>query len=173
MKRRVLLLPIAAILLSACNEADDNVAEHDEAHDGPMMNYVRIDDRLVTGGHFVDNGIDVVQTEGVEVVIDLRDEPPEGHRERIEAQGLTYINVPVLWRAPERSDFESFREAMAEHDGKHVLVQCQANYRASAFTYMYRVLDGGVEEADARVAMNEIWEPEGEWQEYIEGILGD
>ena len=173
MKRRVLLLPIAAILLSACNEADDNVAEHDEAHDGPMMNYVRIDDRLVTGGHFVDNGIDVVQGEGVEVVIDLRDEPPEGHRERIEAQGLTYINVPVLWRSPERSDFESFREAMAEHDGKHVLVQCQANYRASAFTYMYRVLDGGVEESEARVAMNEIWEPEGEWQEYIEGILGD
>ena len=149
MKRRMWLLPIAAILLTACNE---NENEEDMAHAGPMMNYVRIDDRLATGGHFVDDGIAQVREEGVEVVIDLRDEPPEGHRERLEAQGLTYVNVPVLWRAPETSDFESFRDAMAEHEGKHVLVQCQANYRASVFTYMYRVLDGGVEESEARVA---------------------
>ncbi len=170
MTKRLWLLPVAAILMTACNED-----EHDDAaaHAGPMMNYVRIDDRLATGGHFVDDGLAQVQAEGVEVVIDLRDEPPEGHREWLEAQGLTYVNIPVLWRAPERSDFESFREAMAEHTGKHVVVQCQANYRASAFTYMYRVLDGGVEEAEARVAMNEIWEPEGEWQDYIEGILED
>ena len=170
MMKRLWLLPVAAILLTACNED-----QHDDAaaHAGPMMNYVRIDDRLATGGHFVDDGLSQVQAEGVEVVIDLRDEPPEGHRERLEAQGLTYVNIPVLWRAPERSDFEAFREAMAQHSGKHVVVQCQANYRASAFTYMYRVLDGGVEEAEARAAMNEIWEPEGEWQSYIEGILED
>ena len=166
MKGRFWLLPAAAILLAACNEH-----EEDTAHDGPMMNYVRVDDRLATGGHFIGDGIEQVQSEGVEVVIDLRDEPPEGHRERLEAQGLTYVNIPGLWRAPERSDFESFREAMAEHTGKHVLVQCQGNYRASAFTYMYRVLDSGVEEAEARAAMNEVWEPAGEWQDYIEGIL--
>ena len=170
MNKRLWLLPVAAALLTACNES-----EHDDAaaHEGPMMNYVRVDDRLATGGHFVGDGISEVHAEGVEVVIDLRDEPPEGHRERIEAAGLAYVNIPVLWRAPERSDFESFREAMAEHSGKHVVVQCQANYRASAFTYMYRVLDGGVEEPEARAAMNEIWEPEGEWQSYIEGILED
>lgn len=170
MKRRMWLLPVAAILLTACNEDENG---DDTAHEGPMMNYVRIDDRLATGGHFVDDGIAEVRSEGVEVVVDLRDAPPEGHRERIEAQGLTYVNIPVLWRSPERVDFQSFRETMAEHADKHVLVQCQANYRASAFTYMYRVLDGGVEEAEARAAMNEIWEPEGEWQSYIEGILED
>ena len=100
MMKRLWLLPVAAILITACNED-----EHDDAaaHAGPMMNYVRIDDRLATGGHFVDDGLSQVQAEGVEVVIDLRDEPPEGHRERLEAQGLTYVNIPVLWRAPERS----------------------------------------------------------------------
>ncbi len=168
MMRRLWLLPVAAILMTACNEDEHADAA---AHAGPMMNYVRIDDRLATGGHFVDDGLAQVQADGVEVIIDLRDEPPEGHRERLEAQGLTYVNIPVFWRSPEVSDFESFREAMAEHTDKHVVVQCQANYRASAFTYMYRVLDGGVEESEARAAMNEIWEPEGDWQEYIEGIL--
>ena len=168
MARRLFLLPIAAILLTACNE--DGPSD-DMAHDGPMMNFVRVDDQLATGGHFVGDGIAQMQAEGVEVVIDLRDEPPEGHRERVEAVGLTYINIPVLWRSPEHSDFEAFRVAMAEHADEHVLVQCQANYRASAFTYLYRVLYGGVEEAEARAAMNEIWEPEGDWQAYIEGIL--
>ena len=90
---------------------------------------------------------------------------------RLEELGVTYVNVPVVWRSPERADFEAFREAMAEHAGKHILVQCQANYRASAFTYLYRVVDGGVPEEEARQAMNEIWEPEGTWKNYVDEIL--
>ena len=86
---------------------------------------------------------------------------------------MKYINIPVVWRSPERKDFEAFRKAMAKHADDNVIVQCQANYRASAFTYMYRVLDAEVPEADARKDMNVVWEPEGKWKDYVDGILDE
>ena len=49
-------------------------------------------------------------------------------------------------------------------------LQCQANYRASAFTYLYRVLEAGDPEADARADMNRIWEPEGTWAEFVDDV---
>ncbi len=140
-------------------------------HEGPAMNFVRIDDRLATGGHLTDGGLETLRSDGVKVVIDLRDEPPDGQRERLAAQGIQWINVPVAWSSPKQSDFELFRAAMREHGGDNVLVQCQANYRASAMTYLYRVLEDGVPEAVARRAMNEVWEPSGTWKAFIDGLL--
>ncbi len=161
----------AVLFLAAMFGLEAN-AQHD-AHSGPMMNYHRIDAQLATGGHFVGDGIADVRAEGVEVVIDLRDKPPEGHGEKMEALGFKYINIPVVWRSPEREDFEEFRKAMTENADAKVIVQCQANYRASAFTFMYRVLDDDVPEAEARKDMNVVWEPEGKWKDYVDGILDE
>ena len=140
-------------------------------HDGPAMNFLRIDDRLATGGHFTDDGLAALKAQGIEVIIDLRDEPPDGQRERLEAQGIEWINVPVVWASPREADFAAFKEAMLAHEDDSVLVQCQANYRASAMTYLYRVLVDGVAEPEARKAMNAIWEPSGTWREFIDGLL--
>ena len=140
-------------------------------HDGPAMNFHRIDDRLATGGHLTDGGLQALKEQGVEVVIDLRDEPPEGQQQRLAEAGIEWINVPVVWASPREEDFEKFKAAMDANREGSVLVQCQANYRASAMTYLYRVLVEGVPEAEARKAMNVIWEPSGAWREYIDGLL--
>ncbi len=144
-------------------------AQHDE-HSGPAMNFIRVADQLATGGHIVGEGLDELKGQGVTLVVDLRDNPPDGHAQKVEAAGMQYVNVPVAWRAPKVSDFEKFRDAMNAHPEAHVLVQCQANYRASAFTYLYRVLEAGVPEADARADMNRIWEPEGTWAEFVDDV---
>jgi len=140
-------------------------------HDGPAMNFYRIDDRLATGGHLTQGGLQALKEQGVEVVIDLRDEPPEGQEQWLADAGIEWINVPVVWESPRESDFDKFKAAMNEHREGSVLVQCQANYRASAMTYLYRVLVDGVPEAEARAAMNVVWEPSGTWREYIDGFL--
>ena len=146
------------------------LAQHGDAHAGPTMNYYRVDASLATGGHLTDGGLEALVADGVTVVIDLRDKPPEGYGERLAAEGIEWISVPVAWRSPEVGDFEAFREAMKQHDGAYVLVQCQANYRASAFTYMYRTFEADVPEAEARKAMNVIWEPEDTWAEFIDEV---
>jgi len=144
---------------------------HDAAHSGPAMNFHRIDPQLATGGHFTDGGIPVLEEQGVSLVIDLRDRPPRGQEKRLAAAGIRYINVPVVWKAPEMEDFAEFARHMSENEGEHILVQCQANYRASAMTYAYRVAKEGVPEAEARQDLEAIWTPEGKWADYIGEIL--
>jgi len=142
-----------------------------DAHSGPTMNFHEIDDRLVTGGHFVDDGLAAIRTKGIDVVIDLRDKPPKGQKEKLAEFDIEWINIPVVWKDPKRIDFERFSAAMSRYTDKNVLVQCQANYRASAMTYLYRVTVEGVPESVAATDLHAVWEPEGRWRDYIDGIL--
>ena len=143
-------------------------SDHDH---GPAMNFHAIDDRLATGGHFFDGGIERLADDGVTVVVDLRDEPPEGQAERLAAAGMEWVNIPVSWKDPKPEDFEAFTAAMAAHPDARILVQCQANYRASTFAYLYRVKVGGVSEQEARKDLEAVWQPEGRWGRYIDAVL--
>ena len=166
---------VAASALAALLGAGALAAQsHDDAaHAGPTMNHHAVSDQLLTGGHFVGDGLAAIGEQGVEVVIDLRDKPPKGQKKKLAAAGIEWINVPVVWTSPQPEDFERFSAAMTAYEDKKVLVQCQANYRASAFTYLYRVLEQGVPEAEARSAMNKIWEPEGTWAEFVDDVVAE
>ena len=141
-------------------------------HAGPVMNYHRVNDRLVTGGHLLDGGTATLNEQGVKVVIDLRDKSPSGEEERYAEQGIEWINIPVEWSDPKQADFDRFVEVMREHEGDHVLVQCQANYRASAMTYLYRVVAEKVPEDTAKQDLDAVWDPnENEtWSKFIETV---
>ncbi len=136
-------------------------------HDGPAMNYHVIDDRLATGGHFTDGGLEALVDRGLDVVIDLREEPPTGRREALEAAGVQWIHLPVSWKAPKPADFERFRGVLARVRGERVLVQCAANYRASAMTYLYRVLEEQADEREARADLETVWRPNRTWRTYM------
>ena len=166
-------LTFIALLSSLCLCATAVLAQdhRDVSHDGPAMNFHRVSPQLATGGHFTDDGIAVLAEQGVSLVIDLRDEPPEDQEQRLAAAGIRWINVPVVWKAPSRDDFDEFSRLMSENAEEHVLVQCQANYRASAMTYLYRVTQGGVSEPEARKDLNAVWTPEGTWKAFIDEIL--
>lgn len=167
-------LPILTMtLLLGTSSATPVVAQDhgDVAHAGPAMNFLRVSSQLATGGHFTDDGIAALAEQGVSLVIDLRDEPPEDQEKRLAAAGIRWINVPVVWKAPRREDFDAFSRFMSENEGENILVQCQANYRASAMTYLYRVTKAGVPEVEARQDLNAIWTPEGTWEAYIDDIL--
>lgn len=142
-----------------------------DAHSGPTMNYHEIDERLATGGHFVDGGIAAIHDKGVEVVIDLRDKPPKDQKETLAKMGIEWINIPVVWKDPRRSDFERFSAELSRHKDRKVLVQCQANYRASAMTYLYRVAVEKLPDDVARKDLNAVWEPDGRWREFMDSIL--
>ena len=86
--------------------------------------------------------------------------------------GMDYVQVPVIWDAPTVSDFYAFAGAMQREPERKTLLHCQANYRASAMTYAYRVTQAGVPESEARKDLEAIWTPEGTWEAYIEEILG-
>ena len=164
-----LLIAAGSLALLFCGFAG---AQTDSPHSGPVMNYHRIDDRLVTGGHLLDGGTAALREQGVNVVIDLRDDSPSGERERFAEQGIEWINIPVEWRDPKKADFDRFSGVMREHQDDHVLVQCAANYRASAMTYLYQVVVEKVPEDKAAADLHTVWDPNDNdtWREYIAAI---
>jgi protein tyrosine phosphatase (PTP) superfamily phosphohydrolase (DUF442 family) len=164
------LLFVASTLAMLSGYSAD--AQMNSEHSGPVMNYHRVNDRLVTGGHLLDGGTAALKERGVKVVIDLRDEPPSGEKGRFAEQGIEWINIPVKWSDPREADFERFSEAMREHQQDHVLVQCAANYRASAMTYLYRVVVEEVSEKEAEKDLHAVWNPDENdtWHDYINDI---
>ena len=169
--RQIAVFTLASMAVITSGHATD---QNEAAHAGPVMNYHRIDERLVTGGHFIDDdAMAGLKAEGVTVVIDLRDKPPPGEQQKLAQLGIEWINVPIEWDNPETADFERFSEVMQAHQGDHVLVQCAANYRASAMTYLYRVVVEQVDENQAQSDLYAVWTPGEEnqqWSDYIEGI---
>lgn len=135
------------------------------------MNYHRIDESLATGGHFVGDGLDELADAGLQVVIDLRPEDADTRRKRVQERGIEFVHVPVSWEDPQPGDFDRFQKALAERSNKNVLVQCAANYRASAMTYLYRALVEGTPEAQARKDLTEVWSPNKRWRKYIAVVM--
>lgn len=89
----------------------------------------------------------------------------------VKGLGMDYVHVPVIWDAPTRSDFYAFAGAMRREPTKRTLLHCQANFRASAFAFLYRVLYEHVPVAQAKADMNAIWTPNVIWRDFILSVL--
>jgi len=85
--------------------------------------------------------------------------------------GMEYVHIPVIWDKPSASDFYAFADVMKRYPDKKSLLHCQVNYRASAFSFLYRVIYQGVSVATAKVDMNSVWQPNETWQKLIFSIL--
>ena len=87
--------------------------------------------------------------------------------------GLEYLHIPVEWEAPTKSDFYLFAGAMQMAPSRKTLLHCQVNARASAFSFLYRVIFDGVPVAEAKRDMNTVWAPNDTWRELIFTVLAD
>ena len=116
---------------------------------------------------------------GVQVVINLALKTSPGALPNedsvVESLGMKYNHIPVEWNNPTRQNLEDFFAAMDEHKEDKVLVHCQANYRASSFIMLYRVVRRGWKKEDAIPVMEKMWNPEDFpiWQKFIDENLPD
>ncbi len=85
--------------------------------------------------------------------------------------GMEYIHVPVVWEKPTASDFYTFVALMQREPEKKTLLHCQVNFRASSFSFLYRVLYQDVPMDDAKADLDTVWQPDEIWQELIFSIL--
>jgi len=79
----------------------------------------------------------------------------------------------VAWRAPQAGDYYLFAQAMQLAPERKTLLHCQANFRASSFALLYRVLELGVPLAQAKTDMNKVWTPNSIWTQFILDVLKD
>jgi len=82
--------------------------------------------------------------------------------------GLTYHHIPVLFEAPQTGQLLDFVELMDRHPSEKTLVHCAANFRASAFTGLYLFSKGVFDEAQMHAFVEEVWQPDAVWEQFIE-----
>jgi protein tyrosine phosphatase (PTP) superfamily phosphohydrolase (DUF442 family) len=131
-------------------------------------NYHEISETLVSSGQISPSHIEALPDEQIELVVNLTLEDTDlNAREGFEitALGIDYIHIPVDWSAPSEANLQLFMHIMAAAGDRKVLVHCFANYRASAFIYLYRTLKQDVAPEIARKDLDAVW-PKAAWQQY-------
>ena len=114
---------------------------------------------------------------GIKLVINLapHDVPNAipNEPELVQSLDMQYINIPVNWSTPTRDGLNRFMDAMDANRDKRIHVHCEANFRASAFILMYRVLRLGWKEEQAFEVMHSIWDEDAYpvWKMFIEDAL--
>src|SRR5258706_454180 len=115
---------------------------------------------VLTSGMQTAEQMKSVAEAGVQVVINLAPHDAQhalpNESELVNSLGMEYINIPITWRAPEPEALPHFMDTMDAHTTKKIHVHCEANYRASAFIMMYRVLRLGWQKEDARPVMEKM-----------------
>ena len=143
----------------------------------PIYNYRRISDRIGTSGMPTEAQLGDIARAGFEVVINL-DQLDSRHalpdeRAAVEATGMTYRQIPVVWEHPTHENLVDFFAAMAQYADKRVFVHCVANYRATIFTTLYGVLRLDWPREEAMNRLRQMWQPNDTWQQFIESELSE
>lgn len=129
-----------------------------------IYNFLALSENLFTGGMPTSEQLADAAQRGVQVVINLA--PHEvsnalpGETELVLSLGMQYINIPVIWNTPTKDGLDRFMDVMDEHKDKKILVHCQANFRATGFMALYRILREGWNEEDTMAGMHKIWDTE-------------
>ena len=139
------------------------------------VNYVAATERLHTAGQPDAATLATLGEQGFELVVNLAPPTNQGavadEGKLVAEDGPTYVNIPVSWQQPTYEDFELFSAVMNGARDRKVLVHCQLNMRASAFTFLYRVIHEGVPPEEAMKALSAVWIPKDQWATFTADVL--
>ncbi len=142
-----------------------------------IYNFMAISDTLFSGGMPTADQLKSAAERGVQCVINLA---PHDHphalpdeAELVNSLGIQYINIPINWNTPTKEGLDKFMDAMDTCKDKKVLVHCEANFRATAFISMYRILRQGWSTDKALEVMHKIWDEDEYpvWKMFIHDML--
>jgi protein tyrosine phosphatase (PTP) superfamily phosphohydrolase (DUF442 family) len=126
-----------------------------------IFNFLRIDERTLTGGMPTADQLRATAAEGVTAVINLATDNPD-HSLADEAGlarelGMAYVHIPVDWGNPTDDDFAAFVKAMHDHRDDTLLIHCVANFRVTAFYSLYALRHLGWPAEQAAALRDRIW----------------
>lgn len=142
-----------------------------------IYNYLLYHEKLSSSGMPTAEQMQKVAEAGVELVVNLapHDVPDAipNEPELVHSLGMDYINIPVNWNTPTKDGLNVFMDAMDSNKDKKIHVHCEANFRASAFITMYRILRLGWNPEEAFAVMHTIWDEDAYpvWKMFIEDAV--
>ncbi|AKG20666.1 protein tyrosine phosphatase family protein [Calothrix sp. 336/3] len=89
----------------------------------------------------------------------------------VENLGMEYINIPIDWDNPTLTDFDNLADLLDENPERKIWIHCAKNMRVSAMMYLYHRLRKGYREEAARRYLEQIWQPNKIWQNFIDATI--
>lgn len=127
--------------------------------------------KLGTSGQPTAEQLRTVSEAGFSTVINLAlptsDNAIENEGSVVTNLGMSYVHIPVNFKAPTSQNFREFCKVMEAFDERPVFIHCAANMRVSAFVFLYRVLRQNVSAAEAEKDLHAIWQPDAVWSRFI------
>ena len=142
-----------------------------------IYNFLPLTETLLSSGMPTADQMAEVSKSGVELVINLAMPTSEralpNEAVLVTSLGMKYIGIPVEWEKPTRQNLEDFMSAMDANKENKKLVHCQANYRATGFITLYRILRLGWDPKEAFKDLRRIWNLEDYpiWKKFMEENL--
>lgn len=136
-----------------------------------IYNYRKYTDSLSSSGQPTEEQFKLIKEAGFDYVINLAPHNAENslpnEAKTTSELGIEYTHIPVDFKKPTKSDFEKFVASYHACGDNKVWIHCAANMRVSAFLYKYRRDIQGMSEGEARKIMDTVWEPFGEWENFL------
>jgi protein tyrosine phosphatase (PTP) superfamily phosphohydrolase (DUF442 family) len=140
-----------------------------------IFNYLSLSETLITAGQPTEQQLVTVRNSGYQLVVNLALGSAHNalvdEKSTVESFGMEYVHIPVEFDRPMVAEFDKFCALMQKNGDRPLLVHCAANFRVSAFIYLYRRIHQGWGEADALVDLQKIWQPNEVWQKFIDQTL--
>jgi len=142
-----------------------------------IYNYLFYNDKLSSSGMPTTKQMKSVAEAGVELVINLapHDVPHAipNETELVENLGMKYVNIPVNWNTPTKDGLNVFMDTMDANKDRKIHVHCEANFRASGFITVYRILRLGWEPEKGFEVMHTIWDEDTYpvWKMFLEDAI--
>ena len=170
MNKLIIGLTAAALSASASyavEEADPALAE--------IINFRQYSDNFSSAGQPTREQFQVLADQGFERIVYIAftnntNALPDADQV-VKNLGMEYMQIPVSFDNPLLDDFYAFAESMELDVEKKTLLHCQVNARATAFSFLYRVIYHDVPVAEAKADMNTVWQPNAVWRDFIFEIL--
>jgi len=130
------LLVVLALLQGSPAEAPD------------IRQFLKVTPEFCTGGqprpeHFVR-----LKADGIKAVLNLRqpgEHRAEEEQQAVEAAGLKYFNIPVVYRSPAAAQVDEFLKITDDPANRPMFIHCTAAVRVGAFWMIRRVVRDGLE----------------------------
>jgi len=163
----LILTPLIAGTSFAVEEADPALAE--------ITNFRQYSPTFASAGQPTEEQFATIAEQGFERVVYIaftnnQNALPDADQ-IVKGLGMEYMQVPVSFDNPLPDDFYAFADSMRRNTDKKTLLHCQVNARATAFSFLYRVIYEDVPVAEAKADMNTVWQPNEVWRDFVFTVM--
>lgn len=168
---------LSTLLVVACVTAHAQVQEPADPALNAITNFRQYSETFASAGQPTAEQFSAVKDAGFERVIYIafsnNPNAVPNADQLVKSLGMDYVHIPVDWTRPTTQDFYTFADAMRRDPDRKTLLHCQVNARATAFSFLYRVIYDDVPMAQAKADMNSVWQPNETWRDFIFTVLAE